>query len=588
MSSFGSILTNSGALSALNSISQTSQTTNQLQNELASGLAISSPSDNPAGYIAAQGFTSQINGLNQAASNANQGVSLLQTAQSAIGQQISVVQQLNSIAIQAANGTETSSESQSLQNLVGQLTDQVSTIANQTQFNNINLLDGSFSGRQFQVGANEGQTLGLSIGSTMASAIGMNASTSLSSVYKGADAGTANGSGSGAASSTSSTPMTGSTVAGGTVTPPGTGSFAISLGGTSISLSGDTSLQGVAQSINQKTSATNVSATVTNNQLVLSNTSGTAVAVAEGTSSTGTLSALGLTAGNIAATTSGAFAAGTATIVGSGGGSASITSKSNESAASIAQAVNNVSATTGVQAQATTLMTMTATAGNDGNMAFTLQAGSVDGNGNTATIGAAISVNASTVGNAITQINGNSSTTGIVASQDSAGNLVLKQTDGQNISVNVTDGSLKPSGGAPETGAFLIQGQVQLQSAGAFSVSGGTAIGVSNSSNLLSLSDINVKSASGASQAVNIVKYALQGLSGQDGQLGAMQQRMAATINNLTTTSTDATTALGVVQDANIPAVANQLTQAQIQAQSGVAALKSSTQLQQAYLSLLP
>ena len=132
MSAVGSIMTNTGALQALNSISATSANTNNLQTQLSSGLSISSPSNNPAGYITAQGFTSQLNGITQAISNANQGVSLLQTAQGAISQQIGITQQLNSIAVQAANGTQTSSESQSLQNLVGQLTGQVSTIANQT------------------------------------------------------------------------------------------------------------------------------------------------------------------------------------------------------------------------------------------------------------------------------------------------------------------------------------------------------------------------------------------------------------------------------------------------------------------------
>ena len=177
MSAVGSIMTNTGALQALNSITTTSNLNNTLEGEMSSGLSISSPADNPAGYITAQGFTSQLNGLTQAISNANQGVSLLQTAQGAITQQIGVVQQLNSIAVQAANGTQTSAEAQSLQNVVGQLTGQVSTIANQTQFNNISLLNGSFSGVQFQVGANEGQTQTLTIGNMNASAIGMNATT---------------------------------------------------------------------------------------------------------------------------------------------------------------------------------------------------------------------------------------------------------------------------------------------------------------------------------------------------------------------------------------------------------------------------
>jgi flagellin len=85
-----------------------------------------------------------------------------------------------------------------------------------------------------------------------------------------------------------------------------------------------------------------------------------------------------------------------------------------------------------------------------------------------------------------------------------------------------------------------------------------------------------------------VVKFALQGLGNAGGQLGAVQQRLQANINNLTTTGQNLNSALGVVQDANIPQVSNQLTQAQIQAQAGVAALKSSTTLQQSFLSLLP
>lgn len=505
MSAVGSILTNTGALTALNSIAQTSQSTNTLQNELASGLSINSPSDNPAGYITAQGFTSQLNGLAQATSNANQGVSLLQTAQSAIGQQLNVVQQLNTIAVQAANGTQTASESQSLQNLVGQLTSQVSTIANQTQFNNIALLDGTFSS-QFQVGANEGQTLGLSINSTAADEIGMNVSTANSNLYKGA----------------------------------------------------------------------NGSAAVTAN-----------------------------TANTFA---TGALTAGTATITGSGGGTASITSTATESAASLAQAVNNVSGTTGVQAQANTVATFAITKGSA--VSFSLQSSP----GGTATSGAAVAVNASSATQAASEINGKSSVTGITATVDKNGNLQITQAAGENIQMTVTSGTLTPetmdangaatggtavaatAGKTPGPGYALIQGQVQLQSAGGFSVAqsgvsagAATALGVNaGSSTLDSLSNIDVSTTADASKAINVVKYALAGLNNQDGQLGATQQRLSATINNLNSTSTNATTALGVVQDANIPAVANQLTQAQIQAQSGVAALKSSTELQQTYLSLLP
>jgi flagellin len=507
MSAVGSIMTNTGALQALNSISTTSNLNNTLEGEMSSGLSINSPADNPAGYITAQGFTSQLNGITQAISNANQGVSLLQTAQGAITQQIGVVQQLNSIAVQAANGTQTSAEAQSLQNVVGQLTGQVSTIANQTQFNNISLLNGSFSGVQFQVGANEGQTQSLSIGDTSAAAIGMNATTAdTTDVYKtGANAGsavlTAN-----APSTTTGAFLTGTTA-----------------GSSNVSVTGPTG----------------------------------------GTASFG------------------------------------VTSDS-ESAASLATSINNLSGTTGVQAQANTTVTLNATAGTTAGatgFAFTIQAGNGSG-GTSSGIGKAQIVDASSAAQVVSQINGQTSTSGITASINSSNQLVLTQASGQNINISaVTAGSLATTS---TTGAVTLnstnatgtfQGQVQLQSSGAFSVGGtggAVAIGTSTSSTLSSLADINVSTTSGANSAINVVKYALAALNNQGGELGAVQQALSANINNLNTTSQNLTSALGVVQDANIPAVANQMTEATIQAQSGVAALKNSTQMQQSYLSLLP
>jgi flagellin len=474
MSAVGSILTNTGALSALNSIATTSQTNNALQSELASGLSINSPADNPAGYITAQGFTSQLNGLTQATSNANQGVSLLQTAQSAIGQQIGVVQQLNSIAVQAANGTQTPAESQSLQTLVGQLTSQVTTIASQTQFNNINLLDGTFSGVQFQVGANEGQTLNLSIGNTTAANIGMY-STAKGSAFTNA--------------------------------------------------------------------------------------------------SSGLVSAAG------------AFTGAAVTITGPTGGSGSFTTTATESAAAIAKAATNISGKTGVQAQATNSVTYNVVASANGGIKFALQA-----SGSGSNIGGKISVNASSLSEVVSQINQQTSTSGVIASSAS-GKLTLTQDTGQNIKFSSAGtagagGTVTSAAGHLAATGDVQQGQVQFQSSAAFTVSGSAKL--AGATSLTSLASINVGTTSGANNAINVIKYALAGLNNQGGQLGAVQQRLTANINNLNTTSTNVTTALGVVQDANIPQVANKLTQATIQAQSGVAALKNSTQLQQSYLSLLP
>ncbi len=98
---FGSINTNVGSLYALNSLGNTNQNINSLQQQLATGLSINSPASNPAGYTIAQGFTTQINGSNQGISNANQGITMLETATGAIGQQTNILQNMRTIAVQS-------------------------------------------------------------------------------------------------------------------------------------------------------------------------------------------------------------------------------------------------------------------------------------------------------------------------------------------------------------------------------------------------------------------------------------------------------------------------------------------------------
>lgn len=117
----GVINTNVDALYALNSLANTANTTNTLEQELSSGLSINSPADNPAGYIAAQGFTSQLGGTEQAISNANQAISLVQTADGAVTQQVNILQQIQNTANQAANGINSTQQLQSLQQVVSQL-----------------------------------------------------------------------------------------------------------------------------------------------------------------------------------------------------------------------------------------------------------------------------------------------------------------------------------------------------------------------------------------------------------------------------------------------------------------------------------
>ena len=251
----GVINTNINALYALNSLANTTNTTNTLEQQLSTGLSINSPADNPAGYIAAQGFTAQLGGINQATSNANQAISLVQTADGAITQQVNILQNILSIASQAANGGATSAQLASLQQVVSQLETQVSTISQQTNFNGVNLLDGTFQGVTFQVGAGAGQTIGLSLGSTAANQIGAFQSSGATSGIYGT-----NGSATGGVADNSGNSYVISGAGAGVYT---SGSIGVSgsAGNASFTVSADNeSALGIAQSINAVTSKTNVSA----------------------------------------------------------------------------------------------------------------------------------------------------------------------------------------------------------------------------------------------------------------------------------------------------------------------------------------
>ncbi|MDE2447588.1 MAG: flagellin [Gammaproteobacteria bacterium] len=165
--------TNIDALIAQNSLTSSgSQLATALQ-QLSSGLRINTAADDAAGYAIAQGMTSQVNGLNQAAQNANGGVSLAQTASGAMQEVTNDLQSMRDLAVESLNATNSSADRTDLNSQFQQLMNDINSVASQTQFNGVNLLDGSFQGATFQVGANAGQSITIgAISSASASAIG--------------------------------------------------------------------------------------------------------------------------------------------------------------------------------------------------------------------------------------------------------------------------------------------------------------------------------------------------------------------------------------------------------------------------------
>ena len=140
---------------------------------LSSGLRINSAKDDAAGLAISERFTTQIRGLNQASRNANDGISLAQTAEGALAEVGNNLQRIRELSVQSANATNSASDRQALQSEVSQLVAEIDRVATQTEFNGAKLLDGTFSAQQFQVGANAGQTITVSsVANARASALG--------------------------------------------------------------------------------------------------------------------------------------------------------------------------------------------------------------------------------------------------------------------------------------------------------------------------------------------------------------------------------------------------------------------------------
>jgi len=153
------INTNIASLNAQRNLNASQNSLAVSLQRLSSGLRINSAKDDAAGLAISDRFTSQIRGLNQAARNANDGISLAQTAEGALGEVTNNLQRIRELAVQSSNATNSSSDRTALQAEVAQLLNEIDRVANQTSFNGVKLLDGSFSGAVFQVGANAGESI---------------------------------------------------------------------------------------------------------------------------------------------------------------------------------------------------------------------------------------------------------------------------------------------------------------------------------------------------------------------------------------------------------------------------------------------
>jgi len=156
------INTNVASLNAQRNLSSSQSTLNTSMQRLSSGLRINSAKDDAAGLAISERFTAQIRGLDVASRNANDGISLAQTAEGALGEVTNNLQRIRELAVQSANASNSSTDRAALQTEAAQLLSEVDRVAGQTKFNGVALIDGSFTSAVFQVGANSGETITVS------------------------------------------------------------------------------------------------------------------------------------------------------------------------------------------------------------------------------------------------------------------------------------------------------------------------------------------------------------------------------------------------------------------------------------------
>ncbi|MGN6329434.1 MAG: flagellin N-terminal helical domain-containing protein [Rhodanobacter sp.] len=158
-----SVNTNISSLNAQNNLAKSQSKLSTAIERLSSGMKINSAKDDAAGLAISTRFTTQINGLNQAASNASDGISLAQTTESALNEVTNNMQRIRTLAVQAANATNSDDDRKALDAEVQQRLAEITRISQQTTFNGRHVLDGSFGSAAFQVGANVGETISVNL-----------------------------------------------------------------------------------------------------------------------------------------------------------------------------------------------------------------------------------------------------------------------------------------------------------------------------------------------------------------------------------------------------------------------------------------
>jgi flagellin len=600
------INTNTAALNAQRNLGVNNNALTKSLERLSSGLRINRAGDDAAGMAIATKMQSQWKGMSVAIRNANDAISLVQTAEGALNTVTTILQRLRELAVQAASDTNTAADRATLTSEADQLVEELSRTANTSEFNKKSLLDGTFSSGKLQVGANADQTISFSLGDARASQLGKRA-TVTSNIYDGVVDGGKNGNftvgefslnGENVASTQSTDDqLSVLEIAGSNYGRPTAASDALSLSANALYING-TAIGAIAAGTHNSWASfvvalkTAINTASIANVTARNNTTGDAMILVakkgvdldvwmSGTTGFGS----GTTASGIL---SGAFNLGSYISTGLGSNATYTLYNGQSSAIAKAAAINSVKSKTMVSASAEpNVVTGSAalTAGTISANTFYLNGVAV---GNSFTITAGDSTGA-----LVAAINAVSSDSGVTASI-SNNKLVLTASDGRNISVFYEGSLLNLPSAATVDGGTVYRSGVTLKSEDNITLSGdvaglGSDISATtyqtNLNNAISLLDISTQS--GANNAILSVDAALTQINALRADIGSVQSRLENTVFNLQISVENVTAAESRIRDADFAFETTMFTRNQIMVQAGTSILTQANTLPQLALTLL-
>lgn len=543
---------------------------NQAMERLSSGKRINSAADDAAGLAIANRMTSQVRGLDQAIRNANDGISLIQTAEGALDETTNILQRMRELSIQSANGTYDDGNRATLNAEVQQLVAEIDRISETTKFNGLNILDGTLGQVDLQAGADANETIALEIGATDSATLGggqagdlvgtagsqlfdslalldsvtINGQAVTSTVLNAAT----NGDEFIAAINENVSGVEASTFVEKEGTQVGTGIIASGATNATITVEqndgtnfvfaveGTGSVEELVSAINEKSEGVVTASINDEGKIVLA--AQDALAITTGA---------GFTAANsgLAAGTFNASLALTDTV---GESEITLTYGTAGQILDAAKLGVNARSTAGDITGSTVGTTTAITAGQ-----VTINGVEID---ETAT--------AATVAANVTLLNKFSDETGVVASQ--TGSIItLNSVSGEEISIDYLDGS-------ESTIAAVLGGILETNNA--------ESVGDS-------VANIDISTAAGAQKAIDTIDSALEQINSTRGDLGAVSNRLDFTVNNLSNVSENVAAARSRIEDADFAAESAALSRAQVLQQAGTAMLAQANAAPQQVLSLL-